>query len=87
MDDCTVITDMTFVEETASFIERGISGTDVLEWCDNNIMSVADLYRKHWGVKHSYYNAVRLLFYIQNISDRDDIGDMIRIFLVCQDCN
>jgi|UniRef100_A0AB38ZM62 hypothetical protein len=82
MDDCMVTTDLNFVEEFVTFIENGLSGTDVIEWCDDNIMSVADLYKKYWGTKDSYYSAIRLLFYIQSIHDRDDIGDMVRKFLV-----
>jgi hypothetical protein len=52
-DECTVITEMPLSEEVTDFIEKGLhrdmTDKDVIEWCDDNLEEVAEIYEKYRG--------------------------------------
>lgn len=87
-DDCIVVTEMPLVDEVSEYIEKGLhrdmSDEDVIEWCDNNVLEISEIYEKYRGSRYSYTDAEHVLFFAQTIHEREDMGEMIREFVVCQ---
>lgn len=87
-DDCTVVTDMPLSDEVVEYIERGLhrdmSNEDMLEWCDNNVLEISEIYEKYRGTRYAYTDAEHVLFFTQSIYDRDDRKEMIGLFVACQ---
>lgn len=87
-DDCTVVTDMPLSDEVVEYIERGLhrdmSNEDMLEWCDNNVLEISEIYEKYRGSRYAYTDAEHVLFFTQSIYDRDDRKEMIGLFVACQ---
>lgn len=87
-DDCSVVTEMPLSDEVADYIEKGLhremSDEDVIDWCDNNVLEISEIYEKYRGTRYSYTDAEHVLFFTQTIHDRTDMGEMIRTFVACQ---
>ena len=87
-DDCTVVTEMPLSDEVADYIENGLhrdmTDQDVINWCDNNLLEISEIYHKYRGSRYAYTDAEHVLFFTQTINDRKDMGEMIRTFVACQ---
>ena len=87
-DDCTVVTEMPLSDEVADYIENGLhrdmTDQDVIDWCDNNLLEISEIYHKYRGSRYAYTDAEHVLFFTQTIHDRTDMGEMIRTFVACQ---
>ena len=87
-DDCTVVTDMPLSDEVVDYIECGLhrdmTNEDVLEWCDNNVLEISEIYEKYRGSRYAYTDAEHVLFFTQSVYDRDDRREMIGLFVDCQ---
>jgi hypothetical protein len=87
-DDCTVITEMPLSDEVAEYIEKGLhrdmTDEDVIEWCDNNVLEISEIYQKYRGTRYAYTDAEHVLFFVQTIHERNDMGEMVRTFVDCQ---
>ena len=87
-DDCTVVTEMPLSDEVADYIENGLhrdmTDQDVINWCDNNLLEISEIYHKYRGSRYAYTDAEHVLFFTQTIHDRKDMGEMIRTFVACQ---
>ena len=87
-DDCTVVTEMPLIDEVADYIEKGLrrdmTDQDVIDWCDNNVLEISEIYEKYRGTRYAYTDAEHVLFFTQTIHERKDMGEMIRTFVACQ---
>jgi hypothetical protein len=87
-DDCTVVTDMPLCDEVCDYIEKGLhrdmTDKDVIDWCDNNVLEISEIYEKYRGTRYSYTDAEHVLFFTQTVYGRDDMGEMVRTFVACQ---
>jgi len=87
-DDCTVVTEMPLCDEVCEYIEKGLhrdmTDEDVIDWCDNNVLEISEIYEKYRGTRYSYTDAEHVLFFTQTIYERKDMGEMIRTFVACQ---
>ena len=90
-DDCTVITDMPLSDEVADFIERGLhrdmTDEDVVNWCDNNLDNIAEIYEKYGHSYMSYRDAEMTLFFAKTLYENNipDTREKLSLFVACQD--